>query len=328
MELRPTLRELNARPHPSVVLVRAGALGDTVLLLPALRLLAHRLPGARITLVGSNWARRLRPLADREWDFFPFESPQLAPLFDGSPRDLPEPLRTADALVLYTSRPEGPFALNIDRCLDRSRAWSVEPSGTQHAAAHFASALTTDPVTLDQLPQPSLQTDAEMRQMADRCLRNLPGPHDQAPVTLHPGSGSPRKCWPPDRFAALARQLLEDHHRVVVLEGPADEHARKTLLARVPHLPVLQERDLATVAGILAASAICVTNDSGIGHLSAALGTPTVSIFGPTNPALWRPLGPRAIAVSEKTGAWPAVHHVRRAIQQMPQRPRRRSYDP
>jgi ADP-heptose:LPS heptosyltransferase len=167
------------------------------------------------------------------------------------------------------------------------------------------------------LPPPSLQISEKMQETAARCLRDLPGPHDRAPVILHPGSGSPRKCWPPDRFAALAHQLLEDHHRVVVLEGPADQQAQKALLARAPDLPVLRKQDLSTVAGILAIAAICVANDSGIGHLSAALGTPTVSVFGPTDPGVWRPLGNHTIAVGGEARNWPPVDRVYRAIRQM-----------
>jgi ADP-heptose:LPS heptosyltransferase len=114
-------------------------------------------------------------------------------------------------------------------------------------------------------------------------------------VVLHPGSGSVEKNWPAERFAALAEALACQHGAsVVVTFGPADEAARAAFAGTSAHL--LDSPPLLELAALLRRAALYVGNDSGISHLAGLRGTPTLALFGPTDPALWRPLG-RAVVV-------------------------------
>ena len=107
-------------------------------------------------------------------------------------------------------------------------------------------------------------------------------------IAIFPGSGSPAKNWPLDKFATLARMLSENAGVVFIL-GPAESAIENRL--REYDLPVLKDLDLGTVAGIARLAAGFVGNDSGVSHLAAAADAPGVVIFGPTDPARWRPLG-------------------------------------
>jgi ADP-heptose:LPS heptosyltransferase len=102
-------------------------------------------------------------------------------------------------------------------------------------------------------------------------------------------------------MALVIERLSEQGCLPVIVGGPADQTAVLRLVARLPdRLPVIQGQSLSTVAGMLAEARLFVGHDSGLTHLAAALGVPTVAIFGPTDPAQWAPLGAH---VSVITGA-------------------------
>jgi ADP-heptose:LPS heptosyltransferase len=141
---------------------------------------------------------------------------------------------------------------------------------------------------------------------------------------LHPGSGSGRKNWPAPNWREVVR-ALGIAGELVVVAGPADDAALAALeaawadagWARPRVLPPLR---LGTLAGVLAQAALYLGNDSGVSHLAAAGGAPSVAVFGPTDPAIWRPRGPhvRALGGSQAPASalfapvarWPAVEEV------------------
>ena len=113
-------------------------------------------------------------------------------------------------------------------------------------------------------------------------------------IVIHPGSGSPDKCWPVERFADLAGRLAAAGRPVRFVVGeverdrwPADALRHLAAVADVRHPPTL----LDLLAELATADAF-VGNDSGPAHLAGIIGVPTVSLFGPTDPVRWHPLGP------------------------------------
>lgn len=121
-------------------------------------------------------------------------------------------------------------------------------------------------------------------------------------VTLSPGAVGPGKAWPPGHYADLARALTADGASVWVLGGPQETPiAQEIATAGGPRVRDLTGNDLRNAILALAAADAAVTNDSGLMHVSAAIGTPTVAIFGPTSPWHWKPLNPVA-AILEPPG--------------------------
>jgi ADP-heptose:LPS heptosyltransferase len=110
------------------------------------------------------------------------------------------------------------------------------------------------------------------------------------PVVIFPGSGNPAKNWPAEKFAALA-STLSKRASVAVILGPAESSLKSIFRDR--GVAALKDLDLPTVAAIARLAAAFVGNDSGVSHLAAAVGTAGLAIFGPTDPARWRPLGGR-----------------------------------
>ena len=119
---------------------------------------------------------------------------------------------------------------------------------------------------------------------------------DAAVVLIHPGSGGRAKCWPLARFLDVARRVREAGRQVCFLTGPVEEErwTASELDAVRGEFPAFASPEPDTLAHVLAAGRVLLSNDSGPAHLAALLGTPTVTVFGPTSPTVWRPLGPRA----------------------------------
>jgi heptosyltransferase III len=111
-------------------------------------------------------------------------------------------------------------------------------------------------------------------------------------VALHPGSGSAEKCWPRERWIELGRWLRTEGRVVAWVTGPAEEDETTP-----DGMEAWRSVPLADLAGRLAMCAAFVGNDSGVTHLAAAAGCPTVALFGATNPRVWSPRGRRVTLV-------------------------------
>jgi heptosyltransferase-2 len=119
-------------------------------------------------------------------------------------------------------------------------------------------------------------------------------------VALAPGSVGPSKRW--TYYAEAARLLAQQGLDVWVVGGPSE----KTLAAEIgaaggPRVRDLTGNDLRNGILAMAAAGVAISNDSGLMHVAAAIGTPTMGIFGPTSPQLWAPLNELAATVQTKT---------------------------
>jgi ADP-heptose:LPS heptosyltransferase len=131
----------------------------------------------------------------------------------------------------------------------------------------------------------------------------------------HAGTLSLERRWPPDRFAELARRLVLEHGARVVLIGAGSERAwTSEVVALAGELPEGRLADLAgrlSIGGLhalLDAADAFVSNDSGPMHLGAALGTPTIGLFGPETPVMYRPLGTRASFLYDPPACSPCIN--------------------
>jgi len=112
-------------------------------------------------------------------------------------------------------------------------------------------------------------------------------------VAFHPGAGKVPNRWPAERFADVANLLADRvHARVFVTRGPMDDEPVAGMLSRLHEPPVVVEnKPIREVAATLAHMDLVVSNDTGIMHVAAAVGVPVISLFGPTDPHQWAPVG-------------------------------------
>jgi heptosyltransferase-2 len=122
------------------------------------------------------------------------------------------------------------------------------------------------------------------RAEAGRLLKAVPRPF----VVLCPGANRKAKRWPAERFAAVADELATRHGLAVVATGSPAEQSVVAAVIAATRTPVLNLIDrgvtLGGLKGVIAQARLMITNDTGPRHVAAALGTPTVSLFGPTDP--------------------------------------------
>jgi hypothetical protein len=127
----------------------------------------------------------------------------------------------------------------------------------------------------------------------------MPGPDT---VAIAPGSGSEAKNWPREAFIALSGLLEQQGLSTAWVIGPAEG-----TLAIPPGVRAWKDLGLAALAAALAGSRLFVGNDSGVTHLAAACGCPTIALFGPSDPGVWAPRGRAVRVVTSRTGAMQGV---------------------
>lgn len=112
-------------------------------------------------------------------------------------------------------------------------------------------------------------------------------------VGLIPTHRQPSRRWRAEGFKALAQALCDDGCTVWWFWGPGEEQDVRALAQAVPASLVIPPTGFRDMAALLARCAVVITNDSGPMHLAVCAGAPTVTLYGPTDPANWNPGGPR-----------------------------------
>lgn len=270
--------------RPRVLVARAGALGDILLLRLAIDDLCRG--GYDVTLLAPTPAARVLEVPGCV-DVLPWDSPELAGLLadeHSSSPALEHRLQGMAAALAVTGSAALLSALRAR--IGRVVAIDPRPAPGVHASRWFSQGAAdlgapggSDPPLLLAMPA----EHAKARELS----REL----DQEFIAIHPGSGSPAKNWSPAGFAALADSLGPDLP-VALVGGPADTAAVAALASKLPRAVVVESAPLRVLGALLSRASLYVGNDSGVSHLAAAFGAPTLTLFGPTDPAVWSPVGP------------------------------------
>ncbi|MEN7342777.1 MAG: lipopolysaccharide heptosyltransferase II [Pseudomonadota bacterium] len=162
----------------------------------------------------------------------------------------------------------------------------------------------------DALPRPLLTSN----QVAQHDIRRKLGLGKNKPlIALLPGAEyGPAKCWPLANFGALARLLSQSDYRVAVLGGPGDRDAGDEIVNHSGGQAIncCGDTTLAEACDLLAACDAVVTNDSGLMHMAAAVGTRIVALYGSTSPHFTPPLTPRARIIHLELDCSPCFKRV------------------
>ena len=224
-----------------------------------------------------------------------WDRPEMAALFTDDP--LPVGLRDLlgghDLVLAYTRTQRLVDRLSSINGTVIARDPQPPPAGP-HAADWLASPLDAAGIPPVVLSPALLAATPEEEDAARPWLERLPLRF----LAVHPGSGSPAKNWPATRFA----ELLDGWRGpTLVVEGPADSAAVGTLRSRAD-VVVAQGLPVRVLGALLAHAGLVLGHDSGVTHLAAGWGAPTLALFGPTDPALWSPLGPRVSVLTAPAG--------------------------
>jgi ADP-heptose:LPS heptosyltransferase len=294
-----------------ILAIRAGALGDTILALPSIAAL-RRLAGVsgEVDFLGTEPAVQLAEGPRHATRAHSIDRARFRAFFQESADDT-ELLSFLRGFAVVAAWSNLPFLeAKTSRLGIPLLQGSPHPPRDVHASDHLYRALAPLGV-LDPAPSPEIDLDPESGLAARDFLRR----HRIEPrgfVALHPSSGSPRKNWPLSRFRDLALLLRGENRRLVWIEGEADRDAVGSLV-RLVDAPVARDLSLKALAAVLSQAQGFVGNDSGVTHLAAASGTPTVALFGPTDPGVWAPRG-RSVAVVNQGATAEGVWEKARSI--------------
>ncbi|MBW1740360.1 MAG: glycosyltransferase family 9 protein [Deltaproteobacteria bacterium] len=143
------------------------------------------------------------------------------------------------------------------------------------------------------IKNPKFKTEEEVLLSSDRLVEQMQSHRGKGLWVIHPGAGSQRKQWPLEYFIRVAATIQEANiGEVAFILGPAESDLAPLIKTRSKGgFRVYEVDDLSSVVALVRQARCFIGNDSGVTHLAAFIGTPTVAIFGPSNPKRWSPVG-------------------------------------
>jgi len=275
-----------ARGSFPILFITATRIGDAVLSSGLIHRLSEEIPNARFTVVAG---------------------PAAAPLFAEIPN--------LEEVIVFAKAKDGGHWLSLWNRV-RKRRWGLVvdlrgsaistflrrkrravyrriPGPPTHKVVEAGRVLNLG----DEPPAPYLYTSAETEQRA------LDLTYGQGPIlAIAPAANWVGKTWPIERFAQTAMRLLGRDGplaggRLMVLGGPEDKHVVASLrhvVLKTRFIDLMGKTDLLTAYACLKHARLFIGNDSGLMHLAAAAGTPTLGLFGPSDERLYAPWGPDA----------------------------------
>ena len=310
----------DARDCRRLLLIRRKALGDALVTLPAVAQLAAAFPGARVDLVidralcglVADLGPRVRVVPYPHADGTPWLRWLRAQRYDlvvdwlGSPRTALWTALSGARLRVGYDLPRRRWAYNVrvprnrqgdlalrgfagEAFLDPLRALGLEPTPwrTDGDAGRPAAAAGPSPPAGPEAAGPGFAAWLEAWLAASRAPR----------AVLVMSATWPAKAWPARHVAGLWRRLEAAGVRAVLAPGPGDEALVAALAGDLPAAAVAPPSTLGEMAALLRRCDVFVGTDNGLRHLAARLGVPTVTVFGPTDPAGWNPPGARHVSV-------------------------------
>lgn len=290
---------------PRFLILRGGAIGDFVVTLPVLQALRARWPDAHIEMIGYPHIARLALAAGLVARVHALDTARIARFFGLRPEIDDETvafLSSFDVILSYLHDPDGVVGSNFRLHGAKELLYRSPVDPAIHIVDHLLKPLETLAL-YETGTAPSLPLGAE-ETAAGRVWLDAAGA-GPAPLAIHPGSGSPKKNWPVDRFLEIARRVAARGRRPVFILGEADRAIAGCVRSAAAEMaaPVAEGLDLVALAGVLAGCGGYLGNDSGITHIAAALGIPVVALFGPTDPSHWAPRGPNVRLLRAPDGA-------------------------
>jgi ADP-heptose:LPS heptosyltransferase len=305
------------RPPRRILLLRPDHIGDVLLTAPAVALLRASLPAAHLTYIVGPWslavARHGPPVDSLRTLRYPGFTrrpapPAIAPYLLLARQAARLRREAYDLAVIF--RPDhwwgallalaAGVPLRVGGATPETRPLLTHLQATAgthavdqaRAIARLALGASNAPPVEPDTPL-AFPVTRPASEAAEQLWRRLSLTRQRV-VAIHPSAGAPLKSWPVERWAGLADALHDDGLAVVLVGAPEDGPLLAAIAARTGHAPpVVHGQPLEVSAAIYQRSAIVVALDSGAAHLAAAVGTPTVRLYGPAPPATFGPWPPR-----------------------------------
>jgi ADP-heptose:LPS heptosyltransferase len=290
------------------LVIHPGALGDVLQAVPALRGLRAVTPAAPITFVGQPRLGRLLVELAVVQEARTFDGFGLEALFVDAPTPpaLTDAVTRVSHVVSWFGSRDETYCRRLRTLAPRAIVAPPVPDDDTPVWRHLLGTLAAWDLAIPERVEP---------------LRAPPLPAGDASadgrprLVVHPGSGGDWKRWPAERFVEVVRALRQrGAFEVLVHQGPADAEPAQRLVALLEgDVTVLLRPELPRLAAVLGACRAYLGGDSGVSHLAAAVGAPSVVLFPPATYRRWTPWSPTAVPV-ELQGVDGDVARAREAL--------------
>ena len=303
-----------------ILVVESHLIGDIVMATPALRALRERFRSASIVLLSGPWGRELldgQGLIDEfieirfPWSTYDYSIGNLWRMFRVLVRlrkvrwDLAIDVRGDLRNIVFLYFAGAHRRMSYDFTGGEYLLTDVVRDAPQlrHIVqynAHLVAQLGCDVGAAE----PSLHVPDTRREEARTYLRAMDAIGDRFTIGIHPGASKPLRLWRAERFAELADRFLEEKgNRVIFFRGPADREIISAITAGMKHSPSIIDQSLSMLPALFQNCSVFIGLDSGGVHIAAAVGVPTVVLFGPAEPDRVMPVS-RRTSVVIKDGYW------------------------
>jgi hypothetical protein len=277
-------------PRRNILIFHAGALGDFVLSWPLVLALGRLHPQSRIILVTHASKGALVEAALR------VESSDIEQGWHGLfADDVPLGERPANLVA----GAHAIYSFLADEHAMLAKLTDVKPISLRTIPPADWQRHNSEWLTEQLAPQVAVQAGVGqmLRSIATRGIGT--GRSHDGDIVIHPGSGSPSKCWPVERFVKLIERLKKHRREVRVLLGEVEleRFSPEQIASLEKAANVRRPAKYLDLFNELRSASLLIANDSGPAHLGGIMGLPTVALFGATDPNVWRPLGPRVRVV-------------------------------
>ena len=296
----------------NILLIKLCCLGDIIFLTPTIRALRSGYPAAKITLLASSWVEELIPCIPFVDDFIRFDAP-----FSGSRLE-----KIGETLALLAKARRMKFELIVLGHRNKFFGILTRMMKPRMSVGFREAGFLTESIIFDEsahevdrylkflrilgLSANGIETELRPVDSDVQFVYELHQEHGIFPKNLifgifpgggeNPGSSMTIKRWPPEQFVRLVDSLTERYSCAVVLAGSKGEHElNESIRERIQNkervFNYAGETNLRQFVALAKSFTVFVGGDSGPTHVAAAVGTPTVSIFGPSDPRLVAPRG-------------------------------------
>lgn len=270
----------------SVLILHTGALGDFVLAMHVVRALRAAYPSAQFSAAARSPIARWFAKRGELKATYDLESLGMHRLFAESVELPPDHvLNRHDLIISFLAGPEAAVSRNLASSTSAGVV-AVDPvastetlSTRRHITAQWLQDLQCEGLSLPTV------VEAHSPQRVARPDRV---------VVVHPGSGAKWKCAPLEAFERIVERLRSQSIEVHWMIGPTERewYGQSYVDRLAASAPVIEEHDLCKAAERLSRATALIGNDSGISQLASAIGLCTIVLFGPTDSAVWSPIGP------------------------------------
>jgi len=327
------LKVRHRRPFPlrdiRRLLVRGtNWIGDAILTLPAMAAIRRGMPEAHITVLAKPWVGEVYRICPHVDAVLPFQEPGRHAGVPGRLR-LSRDLRSMgfDGAILLQNAIEAAIVTLLAGIPLRAgynsdaRGWLLTSSVRRsreifrvHQSLYYLEMVRALGCPPPDPAAPLLVPPAEYRDLAEKVLRGRGCDPDIPLVGIAPGAAyGPAKRWYPERFAAVAEQLATEFGaRILVFGSAGDQGSAEAVqkAARTEFVNLAGGTSLREALALISRCRVFVSNDSGLMHVAAALGVPTVAVFGSTNPVTTGPMGPRFSVVRRPMDCSPCLRET------------------